>query len=171
MARDTMAWLITLLRTKVNDVDESVWTDDELQSYLDMHRVHVRREFLAKDVDEKVYYSRFGMFEDNFILWDGKFAGATEVSSSSYTANLVDGTFVFSISQNGNYYLDGESYNIHGAIAECLEELAMDPNKSREWSRGGVKYKHYDYMEMARYHRNLAGARAATMVKTYRANR
>ena len=53
-------------------------------------------------------------------------------------------------------------------MAECLEQLAMDPDKAREWSRGGVKYTHYDLMEMAKYHRSLAGVRGATIVKTYR---
>jgi hypothetical protein len=144
------------------------WTDDQLQSYLDMHRVHIRREPLMKDVDERVYWSKFGMLEDAVVLWDSDSANATEVPSSTYTANLVDGTFTFSEEQDGDYYLDGKSYNLHGAIAECLEELAMDVNRAREWQRGGVRYSHYDLMEMAKYHRSLAGARSTMVAKTYR---
>ena len=171
MARDTMTWLITFLRAKVNDTDESVWTDDQLQNYLDMHRVHVRREPLQKEADERVYYSKFGMFEDDVTLWNGDSSSATEISSSNYTANLVDGTFTFAEDQDDDYYLDGKSYNIHGSIAECLEQLAMDPNKAQQWSRGGVRYTHYDLLEMAKYHRSLSGARSATTVRTYRTNR
>lgn len=168
MARDSMTWLLALLRVKVNDTDESIWTDDQLQDFLDMHRVHVRREFLMKDVDEKVYYSRFGMFEDDVALWDSDSANATEVPSSNYTANLVDGVFTFTDAQGQSYYLDGKSYNLHGAIAECLEQLAMDQNKARQWSRGAVRYNHYDLMEMARYHKSLAGAKGTTIVRAYR---
>ncbi len=149
-------------------ITKRIWIDDDLQGYLDMHRVHVRREFLMRDVDSGVYYSKFGMFEDNAILRDSASANATEIPSSNYAANLVDGVFTFTEDQNDFYYLDGKSYNLHGAIAECLEQLAMDPNKAREWERGGVKYSHYDYMEMAKYHRNLAGPRSTIIVKTYR---
>lgn len=170
MARSSMAWLITLLRAKVNDMDESIWTDEQLQDYLDMHRVHVRRELLVKDVEESVFYSKFGMFEDDVALWNSDSANATEVPSNSYTANLVDGSFAFSEEQDDDYYLDGKSYNLHGAIAEAMEQLAMDPNKAAKWSRGGVQYEHYNLMELAKYHRSLAGARGTTIVKSYRAS-
>jgi len=163
-----MSWLIALLRTKVNDSSASIWTDDQLQDYLDMHRVHVRRELLSKDADEKLYCSRFGMFEDDITLWDGNAEGAAQVPPEIYSANLVDGVFTFASDQNKDHFLDGKSYNLHGAIAECLEQLAMDQNKARMWERGGVSYTHYDLMEMARYHRNLAGERSTTVVRTYR---
>jgi hypothetical protein len=163
--------LIALLRTKVNDTDGDIWLDDQLQDFLDMNRVHVHRERLIKCMDEKVYYSRFSMLEDEITLWDSDSAGAWQVPADSFTANLVDGVFSFTQSETlkgGDCYLDGRSYNLHGAIAECLEQLAMDPNKAQEWSRGGVRYSHYDLMEMARYHRSLAGARNTALIKTYR---
>ena len=143
-----------------------IWTDDELQDYLDMHRIHIYRELLHHDVDEKVFSSKFGMFEDDVTLWDSDSLGATEVSPD--TTNLVDGVFTFLEAQNGPYYLDSKSYNIHGAIAECMEQLAMDPNKAREWRRGGVKYTHYDLIEMARCHRNFTGPKDTIVVRTYR---
>jgi len=147
-------------------ITKRIWTDDELQGYLDTYRVHVRRELLIED--KKVYYSKFGMFEDDVTLWNSDSADASEIPSDSYTANLVDGVFTFAQEQDTDLYLDGRSYNLHGAIAECLEQLAMDPNKSREWSRGGVRYSQYDLMEMAKYHRSLAGARGTMIVRTYR---
>jgi hypothetical protein len=48
-----------------------------------------------------------------------------------------------------------------------MEQLAMDQDKAREWSRGGVRYSHYDLMEMAKYHRSLVGTRGTTIVKRY----
>jgi hypothetical protein len=167
MARSTMAWLIEFLRTKINDTDEVIWMDDQLQNYLDIHRVHIRRELLIQDATGKLYYSKFGMLEDDVKIWDSPYGNAMEITSSEYTANLMDGYFVFNEEQNNNYYLDGKSYNVYCAIAECLEELAMDQNKSREWSRGEVKYKHYDLLEMARYHRSLGGSNNLTAVRTY----
>ena len=155
----------------MNDTNESVWTNDELQNYLDMHKVHVRREPLQREMDGKIYYSKFGMFEDDVVLWDSDSANATKIPSSNYTANLVDGTFTFTEDQNSDYYLDGKSYSLNGAIAECLEQLAMDPNKAQQWSRGGVRYTHYDLLEMAKHHRSFTGSRGTTTVKTYRANR
>jgi len=149
-------------------ITKRIWTDDELQKYLDMHRVHVRRELLMKDADETIYWSKLGMFEDDVSLWDSDSASATQIPLSSYAANLVDGAFTFAEGQDDDYYLDGKSYNLHGAIAECMEQLALDPNKAREWRRGGVSYTHYDLMEMAKYHRSLAGARGTTIVRTYR---
>ncbi|MFC1714861.1 hypothetical protein ACFL6S_14430 [Candidatus Poribacteria bacterium] len=147
-------------------IAKRIWTDDELQNYLDMYRIHIRRELLRQDVDEKVFSSKFGMFENDITLWDNGSAGAIQVTPDS--SNLVDGLFTFVDGQDCPYYLDGKSYNIHGAIAECMEQLAMDPNKAKEWGRGGVKYTHYDLMEMARYHRNLVGTNGTTVVKTYR---
>ena len=162
-----MVWLISFFRVKINDTDSSIWTNDELQNYLDMHRFHVVREPLAYDLNEQVYYSTFGMLEADVSLWDGKQSNCNEIPNSEYTVNLVDGTFKFANSQDGRYYLDAKSYNIHGAIAECLEQLAMDQNRAKAWSRGSVLYTHYDLMEMARYHRNLIGSRSTSIVRTY----
>jgi len=178
MSRDSMVWLISFLRVKINDVDlvppsngETIWTDDELQNYLDMHRIHIVREPLAYDLNKQVYYSTFGMLEADVSLWDSKQSNSNEIPNSNYTVNLVDGTFMFSDplswGQGDRYYLDAKSYNIHDAIAECLEQLAMDQNRAKAWGRGSVVYTHYDLMEMAKYHRNLVGSRNTGIVRTY----
>ena len=65
------------------------------------------------------------------------------------------------------YYLDAKSYNIHGAIAECLEQLAMDPLKAKSWNRGSVSFTHYDLLEMAKYHRSQMGIRSTGILRTY----
>ena len=173
MSRDSMVWLISFLRVKINDTDSSIWTDDELQNYLDIHRIHIVREpLLVSPSNEEgtygqIYYSAFGMLEADASLWDSNLSCASEILSSDYTSNLVDGTFKFANSKIDRYYLDAKSYNIHGIIAECLEQLAMDQNRAKSWSRGSVTYTHYDLMEMARYHRNLAGSKSTSVVRTY----
>lgn len=45
---------------------------------------------------------------------------------------------------------------IHGVIATCMKQLAMSPATARRWERHGVKYTHYDYESMAKYHSGLA---------------
>ena len=105
------------------------------------------------------------MLEDDVTLWNSSGSGSTEITPDS--SDLVDGIFTFTESQNGPYYLDAKSYNIHGAIAECMEQLAMDPNKAKQWGRGSIKYTHYDLMEVAKYHRSLAGMRSTAIVRTY----
>jgi hypothetical protein len=172
MSRDSMVWLISFLRVKINDADSSIWTDDELQNYLDMHRIHIVREPLSAplsygNLNKQAYYSAFGMLEADVSLWDSKQSNSNEIPNSNYTVNLVDGTFEFINNQNDKYYLDAKSYNIHDSIAECLEQLAMDQNRAKAWGRGSVVYTHYDLMEMAKYHRNLVGLRNAGIVRTY----
>lgn len=168
MLRNTMEWLILFLREKVNDVESEIWTDEQLQNYLDMHRVHVCRERLKRGTDGRTYYSAYNMLESDIKLWDGNSAGANEIANQEYASNLVDGVFTFFSDMKINCYLDAKSYNIHAVIAECLEQLAMDQNKAKAWSRGAVSYTHYDLMEMAKYHRNLAGIGSFYFVKTYR---
>lgn len=167
MSRDSMVWLIAFLRTKVNDTGLSIWLDDELQNYLDMHRIHLVKERLECDASAKICRSRYGMLEADASLWDSDLPGAVEINNSYYTANLLDGTFQFKTSQDCTYYLDAKSYDIHGAVAECLEQLAMDQNRAKQWNRGSVSYTHYDLMEMAQYHRNLAGIKSIECLRVY----
>jgi len=179
------AWRVVFSGTVGNQISEytlefevvitrRIWTDEQLQTYLDMHRYHIIRELLTKDAEEKAFHSNFGMFEDDVTLWESNSAGASQLPASSFNANLVDGVFIFTQQYYGDCYLDGKSYDLHGAIAECMEQLVTDPSKAREWERGGVRYSHYDYMEMAKYHRslsrNLAGIRSVKTLKTYRSD-
>lgn len=167
MARDSILWLINFLRVKVNDVESSIWTDDDLQNYLDMYCIHLIREPLRCDPDHKVYYSDFGMLEADVSLWDSELTGANEIPNTSYIPNLIEGTFRFTNSQSKKYYMDGKSYNIHGAIAECMEQLAMDQNRAKRWNRGSVEFTHYDLLEISRYHRQLSGLQNTRMIRTY----
>ncbi len=41
-----------------------------------------------------------------------------------------------------------------GVIAECMEDLAANPEKARKWG-GNVRYTHYDLTRMAEHHRHL----------------
>ena len=183
MARSSLAWIITELRRMVNDSDSSIWTDDQMQKMLDRNRFIIRRELLRVDVDRLQFYSKFGNLEGTYAystesgatwdgdaaiikLWDSGSAGAIAITPDGW--NLVDGLFAFDSEQNKSCYLDGLSYNLHGAIAEAMEQLAMDRDRAASWSRGGVQFTQYNLLELARYHRSLAGPRGTTVVRTYR---
>ena len=70
--------------------------------------------------------------------------------------NLVNGEFGWDADHDDDVYLDGTAFLINGAIAECMDQLAMDSSKAKAWSRGSVSYTQYDLLEMAKYHRKLA---------------
>lgn len=174
MARVTMTNIINILRTKINDVDSSIWTDDQLQNYLDMHRQHIVREKLQKDRTNKTYYSRYSMLEGLSDQWSGApFIGlyngphpdAIEVVPDGF--NLIDGFFYFKSPQLEDYYLDAISYDINLAIAECLEQLAMDRDRAIRWVRGNIRYTHYDLLELAKYHRSLSNLGTIRLIKHY----
>ncbi len=183
MPRASMAYLISLLRTKVNDTASEVWSDDDLENYLDIYQTPIRRALLLPDVDKKEYLCKFQLLEgtyarstDSGASWDDDIriiklwqsdGGSATSGGDPDGWDLVSGRFWWTSAQTVAYYLDAYMYNLEGATAECLEQLAMDPQKARVWSRGGVRFSHYDLMEMAKYHRGLAGATSRKVIRTY----
>ena len=181
-----MTWIIKLLRIKVNDSQEEIWSDDELQTYLDMHRRRLNRVKLACDGNSQVFQGNYGLLEgcpddgmgtstdwsgtgdptDVINIWSGTDEGAAAETPDSF--NLVAGTFIFDSRRDDEpYYMDGYAYDLEAAIAECLEQLAMDLNRAKRWSRGIIGHTHYDLMEMAERHRKLAGFGKARLIGKY----
>jgi len=156
--------------------EKHTWTDDELQRILDANRVILRRERLRADVDGKQYASERQYLEGSVVtwddddtiikIWDSDAGSATAATPSTW--NLVDGVFAWTSDQSATYYLDAKSYNIHGAIADCMDQLAMDRTKAIAWTRGGISYTYSDYRDLAMSHRSLAGAKSTKLVRTYR---
>ncbi len=172
------SWPLKQFRVFV-DGAKYTWTDNELQTILDANRMIIRRELLRNDVDQKQFYSESKFLEGSLVTWDDD---ATKIkiwnsSAGSATAatpdswNLTDGIFTWTADQNNTYYLDAKSYNIHGAIADCMDQLAMDRTRATAWTRGGVSYTYSEYKELAMTHRSLAGAKSTKLVRTYRTER
>ena len=161
------------------DGGKYTWTDNELQRILDANRRIIRRERLRADVDGKQYASERGMLEGSVVtwddddtiiaIWDSDSGSATSKTPASW--NLVDGIFVWTADQNATYYLDAKTYNIHAAIADCMDQLAMDRTRAVSWSRGSVSYTYSNFIDLAKTHRSLAGARSTKIVRTYRTER
>jgi hypothetical protein len=147
---------------------QRIWSDDELQAYLDKHRVFVgvgRREELGNDLSYKRYLSNFDTFEW-VKLYDT--ADGLGVEATPDTSNLVAGEWVFNTAQDKTLYLEGYSYNIYASAAECLEELAGDDSRSSQWTRGGVSHKSQDPLKLAQYYRYMStGIKSTEINKVY----
>ncbi len=147
---------------------QRIWTNDELEDYLDRHRVFVggneAREKLTFNVGKTRYASQFDTFE-----WVTLYSGDTTTGTvTPDSSNLVAGEFTFTSSQSIEIFLEGHSYNILLAAAECLEELAADPSRPYQWSRGGVTQRSQDPMKLAQSYRNLgSGMQSMQFIKTY----
>ena len=147
---------------------QRIWSNDELQNYLDKHRIFIGspiREELASDLNYKRYLSRYDTFEWA-TLYNTQDTSGTAVTPTS--SNLVAGEFGFTTSQSTTLYLEGHAYDIYVAAAECLEELAGDPSRARQWSRGGVSHTSQDPLKLAQYYRYMSGGiKTAQFVKVY----
>jgi len=182
-ARSSLAYLITLLRQRINDADSDVWTDNELEKTLDLNRRIIRRKKLDASVDRLEFTIKFQLLEgtnaysteagaawddDRTIikLWNSSASGATAITPDAW--NLVDGVMRFTSEQTEIVYMDAISYRIHGAIADSMEQIIMDPQKAKSWTRGGVTYTFQDLEKIVNHHRGLDGHTSPTVVRRYR---
>lgn len=150
-------------------ITQRIWTDDQLEDYLDRHRMFVGddggRELLRHDAFYKRYISNFNTWEWA-KLYTTNDTNATELTTA--TADLLVGEWTFTTAQNIDVYAEGHCYNVYLAAAECLEELAGDPSRASSWSRGGITHKSQDPLELAMYYRRLAhGGRSVKLIRTY----
>lgn len=148
---------------------QRIWSDDELQNYLDRYRIFIGdgeiREKLRNDTSFKRFLSDYDTFEWA-TLYDGD--GSSDAEVTPTTSNLVNGEWTFSTAQSSSLYLEGHAYRIALAAAECLEDLAGDPSRSSQWSRGGVSHKSQDPLELAKYYRYMtSGIKSLSIVKVY----
>lgn len=144
------------------------WSDDELQNYLDRHRIFIggdeTREKLTFNAGKTIFASKFDNFESPTIYIGATTTGTVTPDSS----NLVAGEFTFTSAQSTELYLEGHSYNILLAAAECLEELAADLSRAYQWSRGGVSQQSQNPFDLAQSYRNReSGMMSVRFIKTY----
>ena len=145
-----------------------IWTPDEIQTVLDRHRIFTgeTREKLSRSVDYKRYWSESQNYEWANLFNTGDSVG-TGVTPD--TANLVAGEWTFTTAQDGELYVEGHYFNIYGAAAELLEELAADPNRAESWTRGAVSQQGTSALDLATYYRRIAhGGRVVQQVRIYR---
>lgn len=130
MARASMADLIARLREMVDDPVSAtqLFTDDQLQRYLDTNRLRLAGEYLDFDIERLVYESPWPNLETDLVLKDG---ALQVISADLYTANYESGSFVFD-TQPATFTprMWGYAYDIHAAAAEAFTTKA---SRSTVW--------------------------------------
>ncbi len=148
---------------------QRIWSDDELQNYLDRNRLDIGidepRDLLLANPGYTKYKSRYKNLE-TATLYNSDDDTATILTPA--TTNLIDGSFTFTSAQDIDIYLEGISYNILLAAAECLEELSADSSRAYQWSRGGVSHTANNPLTLAQYYRSMAqGGQSVRLRKVY----
>lgn len=161
---------VTSMYTKEFELRKTqrLWSDDDLQNYLDKHMIHVglvERELLTHDAGYLIYISEYDSFEEATI-YNSQLSSGTAVTPS--TSNLVAGKWTFTSAQNKELYLYGVAHNIYAAAADLLFELAGDPSRAYQWSRGGVSQRSVSPLELANQYRYMAhGGQSVEIRRVY----
>jgi len=180
---DLIAELRGMTNTSVDDYTingSSWWTDDQLQTVLDNHRVEVVRDLLHH-VDEygaggtlivTRYYSRFGNYERTtggsaiFVVQDSTY---NTVGTALYTPGYARGEVIFSSNTSGyDYYLTGRSYDLNSAAADVWDRKAAQAAAGAySWSSDNMRVDKGNvvkvYRDQARYYRGLSGPRVVDL--------
>lgn len=137
MARTGMTDLIGQIRVfcnlGTNDYTlgtSTFWSDDNVQTVLDRHKVTVIEDELLEvpntisggSIEYKIFHSRFGNFEQTtggtaiFTIED---SAGTIIGTSNYTVDYANGIVTFGSNQAGSSrYLTGYSYDIYNTAAD-----------------------------------------------------
>lgn len=148
-----------------------LWTNDELQNALDKYRIFTgeKRERLSRSVDFKRYWSAAGNYEWANLYNTDTSTGTGITLGDDDTENLIAGEWTFDSAQDKDLFLEGHFFNVYGAAAELLEELAADPNRAEIWTRGAVSITGTKLLDLATYYRRIAhGGRTVQQVRIYR---
>ena len=146
------------LRKLIDDVAETVFTDDELQAQLDLHKTHVYYEPILYNENRKAFYTGQRFLTDAYI-----YDSSDEDDQTAYTpstSNLLEGWFEFSTEQTVTLYLKAYSYNVYAAASDCWLTLATTKWQMFSNMIGGTQEtlsQIYDHaVRQHQYYRRLA---------------
>ena len=173
MARTSMSALIDRVRRLVNDpagADE-IFTDDEVQDWLDAHRDEVielelayATQLVAGVTVVLEYAAEQGGWEDDAALTDAN--GATLTADA---LNLVVGRWTFNAHQQPPVYLTGRSYDVYAAAADAMEARAAQVALAFDFSADGASYSRSQQGEallrLAKQYRGRSRPTIARMVR------
>lgn len=173
MARASMADLITRLRRLINDPAgvNQTWTDDELQDFLDAHRLDVRHARLRPEptwtgsgVTYTDYYADYGDWESDVVLED---ASGNDLTPA--TSDLLTGHWTFT-DQDPPVYITGKTYDLYAAAAAVLEAWAARVALEFDFTADGASFRRSQKREallaLAAEYRRRARANRAVMVRS-----
>ena len=184
--RTGMAHLVGRLRRMVDDAPLDaqairVWDDDELQEFLDQHRVEFFHEILYPQIGVtyftfytgRIYNSKYSNLEELTESDDSIFRlyDAFNVNAADYTPDYIAGRFAFTADQLGKYYyLTGRDYDLNGAAAMCWRETAGRTAKKYSISHAaGNSFSRSEWFDhckiMEEHHRQQARMRHIRAVR------
>jgi hypothetical protein len=181
MARTGMATLISNLRDLgvAGTADYTLgtttyWTDAQVQTVLDKHKVFVNSEQLQPietlnngTVLYTEYRSQFGNFEETtggttiFVI---KNSIGSVFGTSNWSADYANGIINFTANTAGTpYYLTGTSYDVYGAAADVWRMKSGHHAQSIDFSTDNMSVKRGQLMkndmEMANYYAGMGRVR------------
>lgn len=152
MARATMAALITRVRTLIGDADETQFTDDQVQEFLDDHRTDEFYRPLSPVPTVSggaTVYLRYeagvGHWETDVALVDGDYDTLTPD-----TSDYIRGVWTFAASTSEPVYATGSRYDLYGAAVDALRAWQVTLKTSVDFSADGATFhlgqqmKHFD---------------------------
>jgi hypothetical protein len=146
------------LRKLIDDAAKTIFSDDELQAQLDLHKTHVLYEFMQYDENRKRFWT------GNRYLTDAKlYDSSDEDDQTEYTpttTNLLEGWFEFSAEQTVTLYLKAYSYNVYAAASDCWLTIATTKWEMFSNMIGGTQEtlsQQYDHaLKQHEYYRRMA---------------
>lgn len=148
-----MAELISLVRSFIGDPAgaDQVFSDDEIQRSLDVHRWEFRYLPLkpiplvvSGNTEYREWYSEDGYWEADAILYDASY-NQLNPSSSDY----LNSRWEFSTHQD-TVLIKGKVYDPYGAAADLLEMWAGKVSVEFDFDADGASYKRSQKSEMLR---------------------
>lgn len=158
-ARSGMANLILRWRRMVADASLGIWTDDQAQSILDMHRVQLWQVSLdiqaqlsaSGEVIYTLYQAPRGNLEEQasgtaaWRLFDS--LGAT-IGTASYSADYINGLLTFTADQHGSArYIDARAYDLNAAAADAWRERAALQASQYNFATDGQSFSRAQFFD------------------------
>lgn len=121
-----MTGLISRLRVALDDSrSPQLFTDEQLQGFLDQHRYRLAGEILYDDRLGLEWRSLYPNIEAGAELRD---SGNTLIDSADYVADYASGAFTFTTEPSSNPYLWGYAYDLNAAAADAWTQKAARPS-------------------------------------------
>jgi hypothetical protein len=153
-----MATIITTWRDMVADPTGAVWDDSEALSILDAHRLDfyahpltARGQNESGTVVYKVFETPLRNIEGTagtaypvtFRMFD---SGGNTISGSAYSADFLNGRFVFTDNQGGSVRLiDASTFDLNAAAAAGWRQLAGAKASLYSFTADGASFSRSDW--------------------------
>lgn len=173
MPRATMADLIGRVRVLIGDPagDDQVFTDDEIEAFLDQHREDVRYlELTAAETLTPTGIAWYTYYADRFP-WeaDEQIVTAGWQTVFPVTSDRWMGRWTFAVSTVPPLFIVGKVYDVHGAVADLFEAWAAKLKLGFDFSTDGQSFQRSQkvrhLLEMAAMHRRQQRPTAVSVVR------